>query len=341
MMSDVRAKARRLAIIVGSTLVIGVTCLAAPGRALASKRMMPMSRQKSGSRVRLRWLALALTGFAGIALSADAPTSALGAAAAQWTQGNHKAALKTFQSLAEAGDVRAQLLLGRALIEGTDIARDMARGFAWLKIATSADVYGYGTGAAAAARTQIAALEPHMSGADLIEADRIAGEYLAAHATEYGVRMKAAAMVLTGRSADTTIGALPGCALDRSIANCEQARKIPDWSHSCTGNIMVPDLPATTDGPDAQLVPPEMPSTPPAWEGVVILLVHVDTTGYVCQLALLHGSGRKDVDQAVLNATRAWRYQPGLKGGTAVESLAEARVENLVAVPAAATKPVP
>lgn len=298
---------------------------------------------KHSFRTLLRLLALALPVVAGVAMSADAPPplSALGAAATQWTQGDHKAALKTFQTLAEAGDVRAQVLLGRALIAGVDIPRDTARGFAWLKIATSADVYGYGTAAAAAARTQIAALEPVLSGAELIEADRIAGEYLAAHATQYGVRLKAAAMVLTGQSADTTIGALPGCALDRSIAHCEQARKIPDWAHSCTGNVMVPDLPATTDGPDAQLVAPDMPLTPPAWEGVVIMLVYVDTTGYVCRLALLHSSGRKDVDEAVLNATRAWRYQPGLKGGTAVESLTEARVENLVAVPAAATKPAP
>jgi TonB family protein len=302
-----------------------------------------MPTLKINVRVLPRWCALAVLGFTGIALPADAPPplSELGTAAAQWTQGNHKAALKTFQSLAEAGDVRAQLLLGRALLEGTDIPRDTARGFAWLKIATSADVYGYATAASPAARAQITAIEPRLSGAELIEADRIAGQYLESHAREYGERMKAAALVLTGRSSDTTVGALPGCALDRSIAHCDEARKVANWTHSCTGDIMVPDLPATTDGPDARLVSPEIPQTKPAWEGVVIVLVHVDTTGFVCQLALLHGSGRKEVDQAVLDATRAWRFQPGLKGGTAVESLAEARVENLVAAAAAPAQPKP
>jgi TonB family protein len=286
---------------------------------------------------RARWIGVLLLGLGCATVAADAPVSAFGAAFAQWNRAEHKAALAAFQPLAEAGDVRAQVLLGLALLEGKDLPRDAARGFAWLKIAASADVYGYATAAGATARQQIASLGPQLSGADLIAADRISGQYLDARDRDYGVRLKAAALVLTGRSTNAEISTMPGCALDRSIGGCEEARRIADWAHACAGDIMVPDLPATTEGPDAHLVQPEFPPASSSWEGVVLTLAHVDTSGYVCQVALLHGSGRRDVDQAVLNAVRLWRYQPGLRSGTAVESLVEARVENLVPIPGPAT----
>lgn len=296
---------------------------------------------KNQVRVWMRRLGIAVAGVSlgatCLAASDGAPVSAFGSAYEQWNRGDHKAALKALQPLAEAGDARAQILLGYALIDGKDLPRDVRRGFAWLKIATSADVYGYASEAGAAARPQVATLAMQLPGADLIAADRISGPYLEDHGRAYGERLTAAARVLTGRSADAGIATVPGCALDRSIAGCEAARKVADWSHSCTGNIFVPELPASTDGASAPPAQPEFPPMRPAWEGVVITMVHVDTSGYACQVALLKGSGYKDVDQAVLNAVRAWHFQPGTKGGTAVESLAEARIENIlpVAAPAA------
>jgi TonB family protein len=281
-------------------------------------------------------LAAALLGLCLPALAADAPISAFGAAIEQWNRGEHKAALTAFVPLAEAGDVRAQVLLGIALIEGKDLPRDIPRGFAWLKIAASPDVFAYATGAGTTARQQVASLGPQLSGADLINADRIAGTFLEARNRAYGERVKAAAYVLTGRAAGTDITTMPGCALDRSIGGCEEARKVANWAHACAGDIMVPDLPATTDSSDARLVPPQFPTLSPAWEGVVLTLVHVDTSGHVCQVALLRGSGHREVDQAVLSAVRSWRFQPGTKSGTAVETLTEARVETLAPVPGAA-----
>lgn len=302
-----------------------------------SDRTTRIACSPAGRRARL--LACVLLAVGGLAVAADAPRSAFGAAYERWNRGDRKAAIKALQPLADAGDARAQVLLGYALIDGKEVARDVPRGYAWLQIATSADVFGYATAAGAAARPQVATLATQLPGADLIAADRIAGPYLEAHGRAYGEQLKAAALVLTGRSADASVATLPGCALDRSIGGCEEARRIADWSHSCTGNIYVPELPASTDGPDARLAQPNLPVKDPAWEGVVIALVHVDTSGYACQVALLRGSGLKDVDQAVLEAVRVWRFQPGIRSGTAVESLAEARIENIIPLAAPATPP--
>lgn len=281
-------------------------------------------------------LAAAMLGLCLPALAADAPISSFGAAYNQWNRGDHKAALAAFTPLAEAGDVRAQVLVGLALLEGKEVPRDIPRGFAWLKIASSPDVYAYATGAGATARQQVASIGPRLTGVDLINADRIAGPFLESRNRDYGERVKAAAFVLTGRAPGAEITTAAGCGLDRSIGGCEEARKVANWAHACTGNIMVPDLPATTDSADARLVPPQFPTLSPAWEGVVLALVHVDTSGYVCQVALLRGSGHREVDQAVLGAVRSWRFQPGIKSGTAVETLTEARVEALALVPGAA-----
>jgi len=297
---------------------------------------------KNHKRVGVRNLGIVLTGAllaaASLAAADGAPQSAFGAAFDQWNRGDHKGALKAMQPLAEAGDARAQVLIGYALIDGKDVPRDVPRGFSWLKVASSADVYGYASAAGMAVRPQVATIATQLQGADLIAADRISGPIIEAHNRDYGERLKAAAMVLTGRSADAGVATVPGCALDRSISGCDEARKVPDWSHSCTGDIFAPDLPASTDGPDARLVQPAFPEMKPVWEGVVITLVHVDTSGYACQVALLKGSGIKDVDQAVLNAVRTWHFQPGTKSGTAVESLAEARLENILPLAAPAAK---
>lgn len=292
-------------------------------------------------RLRVAGACAVLAGLCGAASAAGLPVGSFAEALDRWNHGQRKEACQAMRPMAEAGDVRAQLMLGLALLEGKDVPRDLPRGFAWLKIAAAEDAYGYASGARATARERLAALENAMSGADLIAADRIAGTYLQDHATDYSERMRAAAYVLTGRSGGAVITTAPGCALDRSIAGCDRARQIADWSHSCAVDIMSPDLPASTEGPGVWVVQPQFPAAVAAREGIVLTLVHVDTSGYVCQVALVRGSGSKDVDQAVLDSVRTWRFQPGLKGGTAVESLTEARIEKLVPLPVAAATPQP
>ena len=58
-----------------------------------------------------------------------------------------------------------------------------------------------------------------------------------------------------------------------------------------------------------------------AWEGIVVALVHVDWTGYVCRVALTLGSDFPIIDEAALDALRTWRLKPALAGGEPIEAL--------------------
>jgi TonB family protein len=255
-----------------------------------------------------------------------------GIATEKWRRGLHEDALRDFAVLAQAGDARSQLLLGMTLLQGEDLPRDVAQGFAWLQIATSDSKFAFGNSAVETARKQRAIIEPRLSGADLIHADRIANEYLGAASKEFERRKANASLALTGHATDPGIVVVPGCALDRSMAPCGLARKYADWSHSCTGDIATPEVEASATGPDAFVTTPEYPNEArrQAWEGVVIVELHVDHSGYPCRVALLRGSGHGAIDKAVLDSVRGWRLQPATTGGRPVETLYVGRVEYLL-----------
>ena len=89
--------------------------------------------------------------------------------------GKQAEALVTLQQLAEAGDARAQYLVGLDLIEGKYIKLDYAQGFAYLVLATEDTVWG--DLVAPRAREARAVVEPQLSGVDLIHADRLIAAY--------------------------------------------------------------------------------------------------------------------------------------------------------------------
>jgi TonB family protein len=255
-----------------------------------------------------------------------------GTATEKWNRGQHDEAMRDFMGLAQAGDTRSQLLLGLSLLEGKDLPKDVPQGFAWLQIAASDYVYSFGRTAVDIARKQKAIIEPQLSGADLIHADRIASEYLESASKDLERRKAIASSVLTGRTNDPGLVVVPGCALDRSMAVCAAARKYRDWSHACTGDLPTPDVEATWTGPNAFVTRPSYPpdALRKVWEGVVVFQIHVDRSGYPCRIALLRGSGQTAIDNAVLEAVRGWRLQPATKGGRPVEALNVGRVEYLI-----------
>ena len=109
------------------------------------------------------------------AATTPAPATPFDTASRLYQEGKHAAALVTLQRLAEAGDARAQYLVGLDLIEGQYIKRDNALGFAYLVLATEDKQWG--DLVAPRAREARAVVEPQLSGPDLIHADALIAAY--------------------------------------------------------------------------------------------------------------------------------------------------------------------
>jgi hypothetical protein len=99
------------------------------------------------------------------------------AASRLYEQGKQAEALVTLRQLAEAGDARAQYLVGLDLLEGKYIPRDNPQGFAYLLLAAEDTVWG--DLVAPRAREARAVVEPQLSGPELIRADAIVGAFKA------------------------------------------------------------------------------------------------------------------------------------------------------------------
>jgi hypothetical protein len=117
--------------------------------------------------------------------AAPAPTAAdkpaaerpFDAASRLYEQGKQAEALVTLRQLAEAGDARAQYLVGLDLLEGKYIPRDNPQGFAYLLLAAEDTVWG--DLVAPRAKEARAVVEPQLSGPELIRADAIVGAFKA------------------------------------------------------------------------------------------------------------------------------------------------------------------
>jgi TPR repeat protein len=106
---------------------------------------------------------------------AATPETPYDTASKLYQAGKQAEALVTLQQLAEAGDARAQYLVGLDMIEGKYIKLDYAQGFAYLVLATEDKVWG--DLVAPRAREARAVVEPQLSGVDLIHADRLIAAY--------------------------------------------------------------------------------------------------------------------------------------------------------------------
>ena len=112
---------------------------------------------------------------AATAAATPAPETPFDTASRLYQEGKQAEALVTLQQLAEAGDARAQYLVGLDLLEGKYIKLDNAQGFAYLVLATEDTQWG--DLVAPRAREARALVEPQLSGPDLIHADALIGAY--------------------------------------------------------------------------------------------------------------------------------------------------------------------
>jgi protein TonB len=62
-------------------------------------------------------------------------------------------------------------------------------------------------------------------------------------------------------------------------------------------------------------------------EGTVLVRVEVDANGTPTDVSVAKRSGSRELDRAALDAVRKWRFQPAIKNGRAVASVAEVPVD--------------
>lgn len=216
-----------------------------------------------------------------------------------------------YELLAKEWDSRAQVVLGSALVHGSLIQRDIPRGVAWLQIAAGESNVSRTTRAQAG--DLLLKYEPGLSGAELLRADAIAGEYLAERGRRRAdsVRVAYSRLLQPAGAAD---GVKYGCALDASLPRCGVARA--DLGNRAT----VCQAPPTRErwygnereGKPLRFEWPEYPERARwyAWEGRVVVAAHVDGSGWICRLTVADGSGIQALDTAALEAVRRWQLAP-------------------------------
>jgi TonB family protein len=231
-------------------------------------------------------------------------------------------AVEILQRLAERGDSRAQYLLGLAYIEGKLAPRDLVLGYAWLQVAAAGYDGSTRRGAADEAQSAMLKVGPALSGAALIQAEQKAAALIKAGEEQLATDTQRATDAL--KSPATAAGrVLSGCALEPTLGGCKTLAGTAKETRRCTGDIVSADVQPSTQGPTASIFQPKYPDEARRRieDGQVIVLVHVDRSGYVCRVTVVQGSGVEGIDDATLKAVRRWRLVPGMRNGEPVEAI--------------------
>jgi TonB family protein len=257
--------------------------------------------------------------------------------------GDRQRAVEMLDAVARLGDARAQVLLGSIYLLGQEVPQDKVLGFAWLKVATIGGSY-FDEGARQKADVLLRSAEPAMTGAELIRADQLASSLAEERERRRADGLLRAVAVFTREPATQTVpvvvfaaGAvtltvprtdsdLPlyrvGCAAGGG-ERCPLQEEFPAGPR-CTGAIAKPDILASSVAdPGTRIARPEYPREARKWglEGITLLLVHSDRSGWICGVTLADSSGVPSLDRAAVDAVRSWRIKPAMRGAEPVESL--------------------
>lgn len=245
--------------------------------------------------------------------------------------GDVEGEVRDLQVLAERGDARAQYMLGVAMLKGQGIARDLPRGYAWLELATAGYEGQFGRTAADDARDALRQVASQLSGADMIRADQIVGEFLATNQRALDAASRGAQQSMTdsimGHAPPPSIdrtddGPFPGCAFDPTLRDCPKSQ-IKKFADRCKGAIGAADTkaasPKASDEILRQSFAPE--ARRKGWEGSVGLEVHIDRSGYTCQVMVIRSSGHTVLDGGAVLEAAYWQMTPATRGGQPVESM--------------------
>lgn len=259
-----------------------------------------------------------------------------------------KAAAAMLDQLARAGDIRAQMLLGAMLIEGSQVPQNRSLGLAFLQVAAArADwMFDGNTGdeiQALARRYQLA-----MSGRELLEADRLAGGITVDIDRNTLAELRPALLRYTDEPA---VRALPNIAFASETVQIADVKPVADGQlvglgcaggrgpgcvgapplgtpGQCAGRLLASDTPAKSRGEGARIPPPVYPVDlrRAGKEGSVRLLAHIDSSGWVCTAIVSRGAADARLDAAALESVRQWKFVPATKAGEPVEALTSFQV---------------
>lgn len=238
-----------------------------------------------------------------------------------YSKGDFDTAMAGFRALSEQGDARAQVLFGLALKEGHHVPRDLAAAYAWLDIAASTPGLDRElSDSVERTRNELALV---LSGRELLAAERLVTQYRE-HLTE---RLKQqdvlARKALFSDGSAPSAASVAGCAEDRWLAGCEEARGRSDAARGCRGEFTDLDAPPVISGQSASVHVPRAPAPGALTRGTttVTYALHIDASGFVCRAALVEGSASHNADQTTLQTVTRWRFRPASSGGNPVESL--------------------
>jgi TonB family protein len=238
-----------------------------------------------------------------------------------YSKGDFETAMAGFRELSEQGDARAQVLFGLALKEGHHVPRDLAAAYAWLDIAASASILDSEMAASVErTRNELALV---LSGRELLAAERLVTDYRERLATRLKQRGEVARKALFSDGSAPSAASAAGCAEDRWLAGCEEARGRSDTTRGCRGEFPNLDAPPVIGGQSASLHVPRVhgPGTLAKETTTVTYALHIDASGFVCRAAIVEGSASHNADQTTLKTVTRWRFRPAASGGTPVESL--------------------
>jgi TonB family protein len=244
-------------------------------------------------------------------------------------------AMADLTELANRGDARAQYFLGLAYLEAKWVERDIPRALSWLQIAADGYRGSFATSASDDAREALLKVAPHVAGPDLIKADQITAGFLSAYnttldAAEERGRTLLMAAAKEGTTTDTS-GVATGCALGSNKSRCPPP-VVDSTGERCRGAFPKVEVPATIVGQEKYLRQPTYPvyARQWSWEGKVMFLSHIDSSGLVCRVTLVQDSGFPLLDRAALDAVRTWRWTPAQLNGQPVESIQTASATFLM-----------
>ena len=252
-------------------------------------------------------------------------------------------AVQLFESAAANGDIGAMYVLGAMNLEGKHVPQNRPLGIAYLKLAV-VDEDPDLRSARHRAQAWIWIGEAGMNGRELIEVDQQFLRLTREIKTNLAAKMTRAASVFTDEvpvefeptvrfagepvrlrtapPAGESVQFMPGCGAE-SLPTCPAKSKSSD-ERRCTGEIFAADSPASADrAKGALLAAPDFPDQARRFgdEGTVLLLAHVDSSGWVCGVAVAVSSGATSLDTAALRAATKWKLLPATRGGMPTESL--------------------
>jgi TonB family protein len=258
------------------------------------------------------------------------------------------AAASMLDGLARLGDVRAQMLLGAMLIEGKEVPRNGPLGLAFLQVAAAQSEWMFGGNTSNQVEALVQRYQLAMTGQELLEADRLARDITMETDREKLAELRPALQRYTDEQA---VRARPNIAFEKEPVQIAEPTPVADGQLMgfgcarergpgcvgvtavntpglCSGRLMVSDTPPNSRGEGARVPPPVYPVSlrRAGKDGTVVLLAHIDSSGWVCSTIVSRSAGDARLDAAALETVRQWRFVPATKGGVPVEALTSFQV---------------